>query len=111
MESNENTIRNMIQSDVLKLNLIEKAKQSMYHYFEEWSKDELEDCLGEDFNLNNINNRVKLIKYGVQINVNQDNLFCYNCSFVITSKNNDFLCNYYSYFDIHGVLLDQFIDR
>lgn len=111
MESNENLFRNMIQSDVVKLNLIQKAKQCMYQYFKDWSKDALDDCLGADFNLNTINNHVKLVKCGVQINVTQDYLFCYNLSFMITSQNNNFLCNYYSYFDINGGLIDQFIDR
>ena len=47
MESNENLFRNMIQSDVVKLNLIQKAKQCMYQYFKDWSKDALDDCLGQ----------------------------------------------------------------
>ncbi len=67
METNENLFRNIIKLDVFKLNLIEKAQQSILYYFKEWPRNELDDYLGENFNLNKIDTYVKLLKYGVEI--------------------------------------------
>lgn len=111
MENNEKIYKSSIKSDITKLNLMEKSQKSMHLYFESWSQDDIDDYFGADFNLSNLNEHVELVKYGVQINVNQDELFCFNVTFQIVSSNGDFLCNYYSYFDTQGNLVDNFVDK
>ena len=111
MENNEKMYKSNIATDIARLNLMEKAKKSISHYFESWSQNDIDDYLGKDFKLSNLNEHVELVKYGVQINANQDELFCFNVTFQIVSSNGHFLCNYYSYFDIQGNLVNNFVDK
>lgn len=108
---NEKMYKSSIKSDVLKLDLIEKAKKDIYNCFKEWPKNELNDYLCQDFNFSKLEDYLKLVKIGVQINVNQEELLLFSVVFQINSLEDSFLCNYYSYFDIQGKLIDSFPDK
>ena len=104
-----------IKSDVLRLNLVEKAKESLRSYLREWNRDELtknefQERFGEDFSLDNTDKYLKLVKYAVQINMNQEETLCFNITFSLISSDGNWAGNYYVYFDIEGNLIDNFID-
>lgn len=100
-----------IRNDIIKLDLIKKARHSAYDFFKAWSKESIDEYFGGNFDLETLNDRLELVKYGVQICANQNDLLCFQISFQITSAEESFLCNYYTYFDEQGNLIDNFVDK
>lgn len=111
MEYREIHYKDCIKATITKLGLIEKARQSAYDFFKAWPKESIDEYLGGNFDLETLNDRLELVKYGVQICANQNDLLCFQISFQITSAEESFLCNYYTYFDEQGNLIDNFVDK
>lgn len=111
MEDLEIHYKDCIKAAIAKLALIEKARRSAYDFFKAWPRESIIEYFGKSFDLENMNDRLELAKYGVQICANQNDLLCFQVSFQIISAEKTFLCNYYTYFDSQGNLIDYFADK
>ena len=109
MEVNSSIYKTNIDKDLEMLNLIDKAKKSMYHYFEETLKDPVYS-LSEDFSLDLLDTNAELVSYGVRFDLWAGGLFEFCVIFKIHSTENRFLYNYYAYFDSKGNLVDDFVN-
>ncbi len=111
MEVNSSIYKTNIDKDLDMLHLLEKAKKSMYDYFEETLQENTANSLAENFSLDVLDKNVKLISYGIRFDVEAESLFQFCIVFQINSTQNTFLYNYYSYFDSKGNLIDNFVDK
>lgn len=100
-----------INYDLDNLDIIKKSKKIMIDYFKEILETDSSECLSKDFCLESLEDNAKLISYGVRFDILRDNLFQFCIVFQIYSKEKFFLYNYYSYFDVNGNLIDNFIDK
>ena len=102
--------KKMIDYNLDSLDIIKKSKQIMIDYFKETLETDFSEYFLKDICLETLEDNTKLISYGVRFDVLRDNLFQFCIVFQIYSKEKEFLYNYYSYFDVNGNLIDNFID-
>ena len=102
--------KKMIIQNLDSLDIISKSKQTMIDYFKETLETDSSEYLLKDICLENLEDNAKLISYGVRFDALRDNMFQFCIVFQIYSKEKEFLYNYYSYFDVNGNLIDNFID-
>ena len=102
--------KKMIDYNLDSLDIIKKSKQIMLDYFKEILETDSSKYFLKDICLETLEDYIKLISYGIRFDVLIDNLFQFCIVFQIYSKEKEFLYNYYSYFDVNGNLIDNFID-
>ena len=102
--------KKMIDYNLDSLDIIKKSKQIMIDYFKETLETDSSEYFLKDICLETLEDNTKLISYGVRFDVLRDNQFQFCVVFQIYSKEKEFLYNYYSYFDVNGNLIDNFID-